>query len=239
MSSLSTKTEMTFKNDTIEFDEAYFLLSRKGRQEMDTPKNLRYWRKRQIGDSDYQVKLFFTYGRNSKNLELYESHMGRTSKNDLERYFTKNKFKNVEIFTDSHPSYKSFFKNIDLKHDMFIAKEHVSSENKLVHNQTINAYMRNFKNFVNKDLRGVSTKYLGFYSKWFQFLNTAKENIKKELVNQKSKVSFNIIDNICNEIIVDKLGLEMYRQSEKHYKYFLKENGRTDFGTCKHHYYHV
>ena len=234
IASLETKGNVKFSNECVEFDETYFLISRKGRQNMNF-KN-RYWRKSQVGDSNYNVKLFFAYGRDSKQLELTQSHMGRTSVSDLENYFIGNKFKNITALTDRHGSYKAFFKEFGIEQKTFLSKDHVNPENKEIHNQTVNAYIRNFKDFTNKHLRGVSTKYLISYAKWFEFVNLAKSIIKKQLKTDV-KVKFNIADNICKNIVTDHIGLELYRQSEYRFEQFLRINGRSNFGDCKNHYY--
>ena len=38
----------------------------------------------------------------------------------------------------------------------------------------VNSFIRGFKYFVNEHMRGVSTKYLGFYIMWYQFINQSK-----------------------------------------------------------------
>jgi hypothetical protein len=81
-------------------------------------------------------------------------------------------------------------------------------------------------------MRGVSTKYLSFYIKWYQFINQSKLQAFK-----KEELKFNLTDEICDNVVEDKFGFELYRQSELSFIQFLKNNGRTNFGDCKHHYY--
>ena len=101
-----------------------------------------------------------------------------------------------------------------------------------MHNQTVNAFIRGFKFFVNEHMRGVSTKYLDFYVKWFQFINESKVKAFK-----KNELKFNLVDEICDNVVQDKFGIELYRQSELSFVRFLNNNGRTNHGDCKHHYY--
>jgi len=77
----------TFSNEVIEFDDAFFMISRKGRQNMgiDNMYSYRHWRKGQVGESKYNTKVFVTYGRSSKKLEMYLSNMGRVRKTDLKK----------------------------------------------------------------------------------------------------------------------------------------------------------
>ena len=237
LSALSTR-DLKFKNDTVEFDETYFLISRKGRQGLNLGKNrswYRRWRKTQIGDSKYFVKVFFTYGRTSKKLELYKSHMGRTTVSDLARYILPTKFKHVDFYTDSHTVYNRFFDHTNHVHKTFIGKKHINPLDKDVHNQAVNAHTREFKNFVNRTLKGVSTKYLNNYVKWYQFINEVKNLVRKKL--NENVVKFNVVDKICSEVVSDKKGLELFRQTEYSFLKFLEYNNRTNYGDCKNHYY--
>lgn len=227
------KTNSTFIEEALEYDEGFLKISRKGRfMDIKDKSKYRHWRNSLTGDSNYNVKVFFTYGRNSKQLDVHQSHMGRTSLVHMQNYFTPDKFKNIKVYSDAHITYKGFFKRNNIPHETFIGKKHISYSNKEVHNQTVNSFIRGFKYFVNEHLRGVSTKYLTFYIKWYQFLNQSKLKAFK-----KEELKFDITDDITSNIINEKFGLELYRQSELSYMRFLKNNGRTNFGDCKHHFY--
>ena len=234
LSAIVLKTDATFQNEAIEFDETWLRISRKGRRNMGiTNKQIyRAWRKKQVGDSKYNVKVFFAYGRESKNLDLYQSHTGRTSTAHMNTYFTSNKFKDIRIYSDAHVSYKSFFRINNIQHETFISVKHINFDNRNVHNQTVNAFTERFKHFVNGHMRGVSTKYLGFYIKWFQFINESKVKERKD-----EELKFNLTDVVCDNVVKEKFGIELYRQSELSFIRFLNHNGRTNYGDCKHHYY--
>jgi transposase-like protein len=234
LSAIAPKTNITFTEEAIEFDETWLRLSRKGRRNMgiEDPAVYRAWRKKQVGDSPYNVKVFFSSGRKSKKLDVHQSHTGRTSRKDMENYFIKDKFKDISVFSDAHVTYKSFFKANNIEHQTFIGKNHISFLNKEVHNQTANSLIRGFKYFVNEHMRGVSTKYLEHYIKWYQFIHESKLQMHK-----KDELKFNVTDEICDTIAKDKFGIELYRQSELSFIRFLKNNGRTNHGDCKHHYY--
>lgn len=225
--------ENSFVNETVEFDETYFRISRKGRKNLNIKDKSAYkeWRKSLVGDSKYNVKMFFTYGRENSHLDLCMNHMGRSSVKKLESYFLPNRFQNITLISDEHISYKAFCKKHNITHFTFNSKDHVNPTDATIHNQTINAYTREFKQFVNHHLKGVSTKYLGFYAKWFEFISNVKKTIQKI-----SKVKFNLAETICNNILSDFNGLEFYRQSEFSFIQFLKANQRNDYGSCKHYY---
>ena len=239
LSSLVSR-ENRFFNDTIEFDESYFLISRKGRRNMEIGNRNTYrrWREGQVGDTDYQVKLFFTYGRNSGVLELFKSHMGRTSAENLNNYFLPNRFQNITTYTDSHRSYSAFFRENNIAHRTFISTDHVNPDTPQVHNQTVNAYTRGFKDFVNKYMRGVSTKYIGLYAKWYEFIVNVKKEIQRKLSNIEDTINYNITDKLCTNVLTDFNGLEYYRQAEFSFLQFLRSNGRTNFGNNSTHYYY-
>ena len=190
-----------------------------------------------MGDSNYAVKVFFTYSRDNKNLELQTSHMGRTSVQDLENYFLPNKFQNITVLSDRHRSYASYFKKYGVNHKTFRSTDHINKQDKSVHNQTVNAYTKGFKEFVNRKMHGVSTKYLDFYAKWYAFMVNIKKEVEKKIDNFNTKIKFNVTDRICQNILSDISGLEFYRQSEIGFQRFLYENGRTDYGICSTHYY--
>ena len=238
LSALVSK-ENTFQNETVEFDEAFLLISRKGRRGMNisNPKAYKYWRQNQVGDTDYMVKVFFTYSRDNKKLDLKTSHMGRTKVKDLENYFLPNRFENISVLSDKHRSYASYFNKYNVLHKTFRSTQHVNPNDKTIHNQTINAYTKGFKDFVNKKMHGVSTKYLDFYAKWYTFMVNIKKEIEKKIDKFTTKVNFNITDKICQNILSDMNGLEFFRQTEIGFQNFLKENGRTDYGICSTHYY--
>jgi hypothetical protein len=105
-----------------------------------------------------------------------------------------------------------------------------------VHVQNINTYARDFKDFVNKRLKGVSTKYLEQYAKWFQFHHTVKILVENQ-IRSGDKVRFNITDQLCKELTTDNIGLDKYRRLETNFQQFLKDNNRTDYGVCKNHYF--
>ena len=205
-----------FTNQIVEFDETNVRLSRKGRRGME------YSRKRGgklVGDSNYNVKVFMTYSRGTNKLELYASHMGRSSARDVANYMDVNK--GVVMLTDKHNSYKSYCNKNGVVQKTFKSKDYVSKLDKTVHNQTVNYYTKRLKNFIDKELMGVSTKYLQGYLNWIMFI----DNAKKESASIKEVVMEN------------KVALDIYKQKEKEFQYFLKINGRNNYGTYKDRYY--
>lgn len=208
-----------FNNQIIEFDETNFRISRKGRQGM----NSLYSRKRGkklVGDNSYNVKVFMTYSRTTGRIELYQSHMGRTSSQDVENYLGV--YDGLVAYTDKHGSYKKYFNDRTLIHKTFLSKYHISKTNRTVHNQTLNRIGGRLQSFLNDELRGVSTKYIQGYLNWFMLI----EGMKK----LKSELSIDIIRE-------NKAALEVFKQKEKEFKYFLSANNRSIYGTFNDRYY--
>jgi hypothetical protein len=150
----------------------------------------------------------------------------------MKNYFIKEKFNDVTVYSDRHKSYQAFFEDNGVKYENFVSSHHVSFMNHDVHNQTVNAYIRGFKTLVNEYMRGVSTKYLPFYIKWYQFAVNTRNHVAK-----MNELKFNIADKICDNVIEDKFGFELYRQAEVSFVRFLKNNGRSNYGDCKNHFY--
>jgi transposase-like protein len=208
--------EIDMDNQVIEFDEAFHYLSRKGR------KGMKYARKRgskkRVGDNSYTGKVFMTFSRATKQIDFHFSHIGRTKATNVGNYLGT--CKDIVVYSDSHRSYSSYFKKAEVEHDKFIAKDHVSQTNKEVHNQTVNAYARSFKNLINDQCHGVSTKYIQGYCNWLSFVSNAiKEGVKPAEVVTENKVA-----------------LQIYKQKEREFGYVLKLSGRTDYGVCKQRY---
>ena len=234
LSAIIVRSQNKFFGESLEFDETFFKISRKGRQNLGIKNKNAYrrWRKSLKEDSRHSVKLFFLYGRGSKKLDTYLSHMGGTNLQHLRNYFYKERFKKVIMISDSHPSYLRFFKKNKIPHEVCLSKDHIDHKNRKVHPKTVNAFTRGFKTFVNQHLRGVSTKYLSCYSKWFEFVYTTKQM----MINCKT-LRFDATKEIVLHVVKDNLGLDIYRQSETSFQYFLKGNHNKDFGNCKNHYY--
>lgn len=208
-----------FDSEIIEFDETSFRLSRKGRQGMLYSRRSG---KKLVGDNQYNVKVFMSYSRSSKKLELFASHMGRTTTQDVSNYLELKK--DIVVYSDRHRSYRSYCVKRRVIQKTFKAKDHISKFDRTVHNQTINRYSGMLDNFLNDELRGVSTKYLQGYLNWFMLL----QNVIKK--------SENVID-LKSIVMSNRVALDIYKQKEKEFQYFLKQNGRNNYGTFNDKYY--
>lgn len=83
----------------------------------------------------------------------------RLTTEEVTKAFDCRLLEGTTLFTDAHPTYKSFAKeNPLLNHKTFIAKDHVSKVDRKVHVQTVNHTHRELKDFL-RQFNGVSSKY--------------------------------------------------------------------------------
>lgn len=208
--------EVNFDSSIIEFDETNFMISTKGRKGVT---DIRKRGDKLVGDNSFNVKVFMTYSRTTKKLELFQSHIGKTKFTDVDNYLSSKK--DLLVYSDMHKSYAKYYKQKSVLNARFRSSDHVSLVDPEVHNQTLNYYTGMIKDFINRDLHGVSTKYLQGYLNWIMFV----ENVLKE---RDVKIKDVITDN--------KVALDIYKQKDKEFQYFLKNNGHQSIGTYKEKY---
>jgi transposase-like protein len=186
---LSTpKKKDKFEGET-QMDDLWVLYSQKGR------KGLEYSRKRggskRRGDNDFQVKIIAASDK--KQVEMKVAKIGRISNTDIIQA-VGDKFKKYQkLVTDGHKSYMAFAKEAKLEHVSFLSKNHKAETGENV--QYINNLAEQFKTWINRILRGVSTKYLQNYSSYFAYTRKSIFDIKNESQISNVKV-WDIFTNI-------------------------------------------
>lgn len=194
-----------------ELDDIWFLYSQKGR------KGLKYSRKRggsnRKGDNDFQAKVLITKERESE-MDMSLVRIGRLKAVDLKRKLSGKFTPTAVLISDKHSSISSFAKKEDIKHETFLAKEHVKDE--FIHVQTVNNLASRLKNMVNLHLKGVSTKYLQNYATWF--------SIKEKFKHTKDKALI-----IMQLAFKNKISWDMYTNIEKLYKEFVLNYSRRTY----------
>lgn len=185
-------------SDETQMDDLWFLYSQKGR------KGLKYARKRggskRQGDNSFQVKILAASDKNQ--VEMKVAKIGRISKNDIIQAIG-NKFKrNTKLATDAHPSYQAFAKEMKLEHIKFNSKKHKAQTGENV--QYINNLSGRLHTWLNRILRGVSTKYLQLYATYFAYKQTNKFEINKLIYNTKIWDCFTNIEKMYEQFIVNK-----------------------------------
>ncbi|MEA3497268.1 MAG: IS1595 family transposase [Bacteroidota bacterium] len=101
---------------------------------------------------------------------------GIVSKEDLERVMKELDLSKRTVITDKETSMMSYMNTLDNVNHLTFRSSDIKKgilENKKVHNNNINNTMMLLRGWL-KVFRGVSTKYIWNYLKWFRFLNLFK-----------------------------------------------------------------
>jgi len=200
-------TDNQFEGIT-EMDDVWFLYSQKGR------KGLKYARKRggsnRQGDNNFQTKLLMTTDRKSA-LDISVVRIGRLKKSDIERKVGGKFCSNSILVSDKHRSIASFAKAEGIEHISFKASEHTAGGD--YHVQTINNMAERLKTIVNRNLRGVSTKYLQSYANWFALTQEKKSSIDFEKALLKNSDAWELYTNMeaIYKRFIEKLSQRTYR----------------------------
>lgn len=195
---LSTRKKKEKFEGEVQMDDIWFLYSQKGR------KGLKYSRSRggskRKGDNNYQVKLLAASDK--LQVELKVSKIGRISEKDIVQAVGE-KFKaSSKLVTDKHKSFKAFAKSAKLKHVSFLAKNYkaVTGENV----QYINNIAERLKTWINRELRGVSTKYLQLYANYFSLCEKGRFDIRETISNTAVWDTFTNIESFYKRFILNK-----------------------------------
>ena len=93
-----------------------------------------------------------------------------------ERFFEGHSSPHSVLCTDSAPGYGRLASQLDLEHKIIPSGKYMKG---IYYIQHINVFYSNFKAFLQK-FRGVSTKHLNSYLKWFKWIKLFKD--EKELL---------------------------------------------------------
>lgn len=184
LSSLSRFTPETLSGE-VESDEFEISISKKGSKILNRkPRKRGTDFKRNLGEEITVIQIVTAVERGGeKFLKAVETK--RLTTEEVTKAFDGRLLEGTTLYTDAHPTYKSFAKeNPLLNHKTFIAKEHVSKIDKKVHVQTVNHTHRELKDFL-RQFNGVSSKYLQNYLNLFAYadkLRESKHTIKQWLV---------------------------------------------------------
>ena len=209
LSNLQQDTTEKFHGIT-EIDDIWFTYSQKGRKGLDSSRKRGGCEKK--GDNDFQTKLLMTSDRNGQN-DFSVVRIGRLHSSDIYRKVGDKFASDCTLVSDKHKSIKAFAKNADIKHVSFMAKKH--TVDKKHHVQRINNYAERFGDIVNRQLKGVSTKYLQCYANWFGFI-------------EKHKKSDNIIEEV-NKTIFHNRTWDVFSNIETMYKGFIERYSKRTY----------
>lgn len=183
----------------VETDDTYFRFNEKGKR------GVVKYDIRLRGVSNQQVSVMVTADR-YKSIDLTLIKLGRITTETLERRLNLDRFnKSNIIYSDNSRIIKNLFRNLDIQHETFIAKDKYNGK---VHVQNVNNLTSRLKNWIKSNFNNVSTKYLHNYLNWFMMLELLKSEKKSEdkmwdylMLNNDGYNNFQKIETDFNSLI--------------------------------------
>ena len=161
----------------VEADETYVLESRKGDRNLDRKARRRGGKASKCGLSDEQVPILVAVDRSgTTTCSVLPSVTADNVQNVLEPKIDDD----ILLVTDGNNIYPSCAKSLGIKHEALnqSAGERVRGA---IHIQTVNNRHSRFKDFLRR-YRGVSSKYLGNYLRWFERCDLLKSSPRSCLI---------------------------------------------------------
>ena len=154
----------------VEFDETYFLNSRKGERHLDRKPRHRGGKASKRGISAEQTAVLIVRDRSGN---MTDSILKKSNQYTLADVMLPVLDQDVLLCSDKKPSYQAFAKkhHFVLKTVNVSQKQHVTQG--IYHIQHVNAYDSRLKNWI-KHFHGVATKYLDHYLGWLRLLDREK-----------------------------------------------------------------
>jgi len=177
--SLNHIEQADFKGIT-ESDETFFLHSLKGSPSMERAARKRGKKASKRGINNEHVATIVTIDR-EKNIDLKVACMGRITKKDIEGAIGEKVSKQTVLCSDGHVSYKGFAIDNKLEHHVLRADLKQYVKQKIFHIQHVNSADSRLKDWIDKRLHGVATRYLQNYLNWFRL----KEKFKGFVIINK------------------------------------------------------
>lgn len=177
--SLNPIEQGDFKGIT-ESDETFFLHSQKGSPSMEREAHKRGKKASKRGINNEHVATIVTIDR-EKNIDLKVACFGRITKKDIENAIGEKVSNQTVLCSDGHVSYKGFAKENKLEHHVLRADLKQYVKKKIFHIQHVNSADSRLKDWIDKKLHGVATRYLQNYLNWFRL----KEKFKGTVIMNK------------------------------------------------------
>ena len=205
--SLNPIEQADFKGIT-ESDETFFLHSLKGSPSMKRAARKRGEKASKRGINNEHVATIVTIDR-EKNIDLKVACMGRITKKDIECAIGEKVSKQTVLCSDGHVSYKGFAIDNKLEHHVLRADLKQYVKQKIFHIQHVNSADSRLKDWIDKRLHGVATRYLQNYLNWFRL----KEKFKGSVIINKmvdsaldptAHLKFLNIDYNYNKLLISK-----------------------------------
>ena len=147
----------------VEVDETHVLESQKGNRNLDRKAHRRGGKASKRGLSDEQVLILVAVERSGTTTC---SVLPSVTADNVQAVLEPKIEDDILLVTDGNNVYPPCAKSLGIKHEALnqSAGERVRGA---IHIQTVNNHHSRFKDFLRR-FRGVSTKYLGNYLRWFE-----------------------------------------------------------------------
>lgn len=161
----------------VEFDETYFLKSRKGERNLDRHPRKRGGSASKRGISSEQTAVLVARDRNGNTMDAV---LFKSNQDTLAEVMLSAVDNDALLCSDKKPSYRAFARKYHrILKTINAAKEYVSKG--IYHIQNVNAYDSRLKRWM-QHFHGVATKYLESYLGWMRLLDREKDLTPKRLL---------------------------------------------------------
>lgn len=149
-----------------ESDETFFSHSEKGSNKLERKARKRGKSVKKRGITDKQVAVIVSADR-KHTMDFKVACLGRITKDDITLAIGKKVEERTVLCTDGHVSYKGFALDNSIEHHVLRADLKQYVKQKKYHIQHVNSMHSRMKNWIDKQLLGVASKYLQNYMNWF------------------------------------------------------------------------
>ena len=191
--SMSDIEDESFSGIT-ESDETFFLLSEKGSKDLDRAARKRGKSVKKRGISDEQVAVIVSTDR-KKTMDMKVACLGRITKDDIDQAIGDKVDDTTVLCSDGHVSYKGFAADNSIEHHVLKANIKEFVKQRKYHIQHVNSMHSRMKNWIDKQLHGVATKYLQNYMNLFHIKEKYKTSEFMDNIIELSTVNTNAIKN--------------------------------------------
>lgn len=151
----------------VEVDECFILASRKGERRLPRKARKRGGKAEKPGLSGEQTPILIARDRHGHHLNAVLPNRSE----DAVSAVLKDAISKTDalLCMDGDPALIAFAKREAIEYELIIASHHEHVHEKVLHIQTVNAYVSRFKKWLDR-FNGVATKYLPNYLGWRQAL---------------------------------------------------------------------
>lgn len=162
----------------VEADETYFLRSRKGERKLDRPARRRGGKASRRGISSEQVPVVVAADRSGSTASAV---LPKVTSGALKEFLGPRMDKDVLLVSDGNNCYPPVARDLGISHEIInlSAGERVRGD---LHIQTVNNRHSRLKWFLSR-YRGVATKYLDNYLRWFQLIVLGQNPNSRTVLN--------------------------------------------------------